>query len=222
MEQGPWTIFDAIIPDFDAPINVISSVSHHKKCISHKIQRVLVLWGSTLDCNCLPLFDQESDEAYLPVGEVWYVDPFLLRRIPSHYFKTQFGLLSKEEYRECVRYLRDLYTLWVRQWCQKFFWAETPYSDWSTQEVCILKRRPVVEMKQWLYYPASTNHGRYTSPGPTLRFGDRPTKITSVPIFLPKKFFWNTSPQVVSARDKHLLQDFLLLNLKKIFYNPYS
>jgi hypothetical protein len=67
----------------------------------------------------------------------------------------------------------------------------------------------------------STNHGRYSTPGPAIGIGNKPGKASFVPIFVPQKLFSNTIGEILSAHDKDTVQKYLLNNIQKVFTNPY-
>lgn len=221
MEQRPWSIFDAIIPDFDRPIDISQDISDIRNRVYSKVTKVLVLWWSQIDCNCLPIFPDESQEAYVPVEGEWYVNPFLLYRVPYKSFLQSWFFLTKNDYLKCAQFIQNLYALGIKKSCQKAFWANIPLSELSSWLTYKLKPRPVVPMKWGLCFPTSTNQGKYSGPGPALTIFNKLSLLSFVPIYVPRNSYSNNYPQTLSVKDKKRTHSYLLYNLPKIFTNPY-
>jgi hypothetical protein len=222
MDQRPWSIFYAMIPDFDTPLENIGGVGNIQKSVVLKLTKVLVLGGSQIDCNCLPIFENTDDGAYIPIRDEWFVNPLFMSRVAyKDFYSFPFPSLSHTEYGEISKHIEALYRLGIEQSCQKFYWVDTPNVGTSDANQCGLKRRPVISMRDWLHFPTSTNNGRYSAPWPAIRIGNKPSKVSFVPIFLPQHFFSKSSWSPLPLEDKKSVQEHLLYHLPKVFTNPY-
>jgi len=221
MQLQPWDIIDAIIPDYSAEITCIPGNHWAREYIAAKIQQVLLLSEGTVDYKCLPVFPDDVEGAYLPVGNVWYVNPLLLHHVAHRHLRRYHSRLSETDQTDVQTHVRSLYQLVIQQWCQRMYWARVPISEMLWHKFFLLKNRPVVDIKWGLYVSTTTNGGKYTHPGPVIHtMWNKPGIVATFPIFLPGNFFFGGQGAKISSVDKKKIQHHLRKQLLKNFPVP--
>lgn len=224
-KQQPWNIADAYIPDYSKGIVYTPdtlTTRGYREYVASRVQRVLVLGGTHVDCNCSPIFQEAHTEAYLPVWKMGFIDPLQIYRISRRHFRVRpnacltYPKLSSNDYAQAQEYIQSLYQLAIQKWCKQMYWAYVPISE-MVQEQFALKNRPVVEVQPGMYIPTTTRGGTYRTWGPTTEISTKPGRIERVPIYLQRDFLNLKHVATLPRTNKEEIQKYLIANLPNIF-----
>lgn len=77
-----------------------------REYIAARIQQVLVLSRDRFDCRCLPIFPEDHEGNYPPVGNTGFVHPLLICHIAHKHFRAHHSRIPVVDFTVIQQYIQ--------------------------------------------------------------------------------------------------------------------